>query len=172
MDSARVQDLIQLMDISDSFFRKRLIEVLLKAITSQLLIHNELWEGIYAIKQKFGHHPEIGAVLSAQFENIFNKMFSFADNSFSPNSIIKILQECHLYLQLSIDANSQITFLTSIEETAFYPILKKLKEHPVITAIKSRKFSLSREGGAFLNWHYSELRDGSPPSRGGQFIYN
>ncbi|KTD51522.1 hypothetical protein Lqui_0366 [Legionella quinlivanii] len=124
MDAARVQDLIELMDITDLFFRKRLIEVLLKAITSQLLIHNELWAGINAIKQKYGHHPEIGAVLSAQFENIFNKMFSFADNSFSPNSIIKILQECHLYLQLSIEANSQLSFLRPIEETKFYPVLK------------------------------------------------
>ncbi|MCW8450860.1 hypothetical protein [Legionella quinlivanii] len=132
MDAARVQDLIELMDITDLFFRKRLIEVLLKAITSQLLIHNELWAGINAIKQKYGHHPEIGAVLSAQFENIFNKMFSFADNSFSPNSIIKILQECHLYLQLSIEANSQLSFLTPIEETKFYPVLKNLKEHPDI----------------------------------------
>ncbi|RAP36034.1 hypothetical protein B1207_10710 [Legionella quinlivanii] len=37
------------------------------------------------------------------------------------------------------------------------------------TAIKLRELCHSRAGGnPFLNWHYSEFRDGSPPSRGGQ----
>ncbi|KTC69324.1 hypothetical protein Lbir_2063 [Legionella birminghamensis] len=117
------------MDITDNFFRKRLVEILLGAISKQLLIHNELWEGINAIKKKYSHHPEIGSLFSAQFENIFSKMFHFISLSFSPTSIIKNLRQCHLYLQLSIEANAQINFRTPIEETSFYPALKEFLGH-------------------------------------------